>query len=71
MTAPPDATAPVVGPTPPRLIKFRSVAVTGLFVLAVFYTLHLGRPFFLPLVLAFLLFQKQFISGITAGAIKQ
>jgi len=25
----------------------------------------------LPLVLAFLLFQKQFISGITAGAVKQ
>ena len=25
----------------------------------------------LPLVLAFILFQKQFISGITAGAIKQ
>lgn len=33
----------------------RSVALTGLLVLAVFYTLYFGRPFFLPLVLALLL----------------
>ncbi len=57
MTTPPEATEPVADPAKPRLIKFRSVAVTGLFVLAVFYTLHLGRDFFLPLVLAFFLAQ--------------
>lgn len=33
----------------------RSVALTGLFVLALFYTLYLGRSFFLPIVLALLL----------------
>jgi len=33
----------------------RSLALTGLFVLAAFYTLYLGRSFFLPLVLALLL----------------
>lgn len=33
----------------------RSVALTGLLILAVFYTLYFGRPFFLPLVLALLL----------------
>ncbi|MEO8634994.1 MAG: AI-2E family transporter [Gemmatimonadales bacterium] len=58
MTAPPELPAPVVDPVPPpRLLKIRSVATTGLFILAVFYTLHLGRPFFLPLVLAFFLAQ--------------
>jgi predicted PurR-regulated permease PerM len=36
-------------------IAVRSVAVTGLFVLAVFYTLHIGRVFFLPIVMALLL----------------
>lgn len=33
----------------------RSIALTGLFVLALFYTLYLGRSFFLPIVLALLL----------------
>src|SRR6185295_14375553 len=33
----------------------RSLALTGLFVFAAFYTLYLGRSFFLPLVLALLL----------------
>jgi len=33
----------------------RSIALTGLFVLAVFYTLYFGRAFFLPIVLALLL----------------
>jgi predicted PurR-regulated permease PerM len=33
----------------------RSLALTGLFVLAAFYTLYLGRSFFLPIVLAILL----------------
>ncbi|HKI05190.1 MAG TPA: AI-2E family transporter [Thermoanaerobaculia bacterium] len=33
----------------------RSLALTGLFVLAAFYTLYLGRDFFLPIVLALLL----------------
>src|SRR5688500_19893533 len=32
----------------------RHVALVGLFVLAVFYTLHLAQPFFLPVVLAIL-----------------
>ena len=33
----------------------RSVALTGLFILASFYTLYLGRSFFLPIILALLL----------------
>ena len=36
-------------------VETRSVAVTGLFVLAVFYTLYFARAFFLPIVLAVLL----------------
>jgi predicted PurR-regulated permease PerM len=56
MTTPPAPIEPAAA-AQPRLLKFRSVAVTGLFVLAVFYTLHLGRDFFLPLVLAFFLAQ--------------
>ncbi|MEO7985097.1 MAG: AI-2E family transporter [Gemmatimonadales bacterium] len=36
-------------------VEVRSVAITGLFVLAVFYTLYFGRSFFLPIVLALLL----------------
>jgi predicted PurR-regulated permease PerM len=47
-------------PRAPRLsaaiiAEFRSVATTGLFLLAVFYTLHLGQDFFLPIVLALVL----------------
>jgi predicted PurR-regulated permease PerM len=36
-------------------MEVRSIAVTGLFVLAVFYTLYFARAFFLPIVLAILL----------------
>ena len=35
-------------------LTVRSVASTGLFVLAIFYTLHLGRVVFLPIVIAVL-----------------
>ncbi len=33
-------------------LNIRSVALTGLFVIAVFYPLHLGRMIFLPMTLA-------------------
>jgi predicted PurR-regulated permease PerM len=33
----------------------RSIALTGLFILAAFYTLYFGRAFFLPIILALLL----------------
>lgn len=33
----------------------KSIALTGLFILALFYTLYLGRAFFLPIILAILL----------------
>lgn len=36
-------------------VEVRSIAITGLFVLAVFYTLYFARSFFLPIVLAVLL----------------
>jgi predicted PurR-regulated permease PerM len=36
-------------------IEIRSLAITGLFVLAAFYTLYFGKEFFLPIVLAILL----------------
>jgi predicted PurR-regulated permease PerM len=36
-------------------MEVRSIAITGLFVLAVFYTLYFARAFFLPIVLAILL----------------
>ncbi len=36
-------------------LSIRSVALTGLFVIAVLYTLHLGRVIFLPITLAILL----------------
>ncbi len=36
-------------------IEIRAVAITGLFVLAIFYTLYFARPFLLPVVLAILL----------------
>jgi predicted PurR-regulated permease PerM len=36
-------------------IEIRSLAITGLFVLALFYTLYFARAFFLPIVLAMLL----------------
>jgi predicted PurR-regulated permease PerM len=36
-------------------VEIRSLAITGLFVLALFYTLYFARAFFLPIVLAILL----------------
>ncbi len=67
----PDITAEALKPepaptgTPPNVGKLanllgenadaRHVALIGLFVLAVFYTLHLAQDFFLPIVLAILL----------------
>ncbi|HUR95954.1 MAG TPA: AI-2E family transporter [Gemmatimonadales bacterium] len=36
-------------------VEVRSIAITGLFILAVFYTLYFARAFFLPIVLAVLL----------------
>jgi predicted PurR-regulated permease PerM len=36
-------------------LEIRSVAITGLFVLALFYTLYFAKAFFLPIVLAVLL----------------
>jgi predicted PurR-regulated permease PerM len=36
-------------------VEVRSIAITGLFVLAVLYTLHFARTFLLPIVLAVLL----------------
>jgi predicted PurR-regulated permease PerM len=36
-------------------IEIRSLAITGLFVLALFYTLYFARAFFLPIILAVLL----------------
>jgi len=38
-----------------RLRGIRSFALTGLFILAAFYTLYLARSFFLPIILALLL----------------
>lgn len=34
--------------------QIHSIALSGLFILAVFYTLYVGREFFLPVILAFL-----------------
>jgi len=45
---------PIPVPFPVR-VDIRSVALTGLFMLAVFYTLYFGRSFIVPLVLALLL----------------
>ncbi|HEV8343675.1 MAG TPA: AI-2E family transporter [Candidatus Binatia bacterium] len=38
-----------------RPFRIHSVALSGLFILAVFYTLYVGREFFLPVTLSFLL----------------
>jgi predicted PurR-regulated permease PerM len=63
----PRALDPAPAPTgqPPNVTKLanllgegadaRHVALVGLFVLAIFYTLHLAQAFFLPIVLAILL----------------
>ena len=48
-----------------RPLKARGVALTGLFVLAVFYTLFFARAFFLPLVLALLL--NLLLAPVVAG----
>jgi len=42
-------------PSVPDRLARASFALTGLFVLALFYTIHVGRVFFLPIVLAVLL----------------
>jgi predicted PurR-regulated permease PerM len=55
MTAP-LSPPPAPGSRAPRAIaELRSVAITGLFVLAVLYTLHLARDFLVPIVLALFL----------------
>jgi predicted PurR-regulated permease PerM len=49
---------PDIGKTEEALrdrVDIRSLAITGLFVLALFYTLYFARAFFLPIVLAMLL----------------
>src|SRR5918992_2973436 len=38
-----------------RALDIRSVALTGLFVLAIFYTLYFARDFILPILLAWIL----------------
>jgi predicted PurR-regulated permease PerM len=60
--ADPDAGQPVETPDIRKTgealrdqLEIRSIAVTGLFVLALFYTLYFAREFFLPIVLAVLL----------------
>src|SRR5262245_25887120 len=63
MSSPPDARVGVdaeadAAPTPtpfPVRVDIRSVALTGLFVLAVFYTLFLARTFLVPLMVGLLL----------------
>ncbi|MFN8650285.1 MAG: AI-2E family transporter [Gemmatimonadales bacterium] len=47
--------APAPRPSRAAIAELRSFAITGLFVLAVFYTLHLGKEFFLPIALALFL----------------
>jgi predicted PurR-regulated permease PerM len=49
-----DDERPLPVPFPVR-VDVRSVALTGLFILAVFYSLYVGRSFFVPVVLALLL----------------
>jgi predicted PurR-regulated permease PerM len=49
-----DEERPLPIPFPVR-VDVRSVALTGLFILAVFYSLYVGRSFFVPVVLALLL----------------
>jgi predicted PurR-regulated permease PerM len=52
---PADEEPPPPAANRPRGSTIRSAAAAGLFVLAAFYTLYLGRSFFLPIVLALLL----------------
>jgi len=49
-----DEPAPTPTPLPVR-VDIRSIALTGLFVLAVFYTLYVARAFLVPLVVGLLL----------------
>lgn len=51
MSAPP----PTASPARFRTAELRSVAISGLFVLAVFYTLHLAQDLIMPVVLAMFL----------------
>jgi predicted PurR-regulated permease PerM len=63
MNSPPEASVGVAAetdaattPTPfPVRVDIRSVALTGLFILAVFYTLYVGRSFLVPLMVGLLL----------------
>lgn len=48
-------TSPAPRASRATIAELRSVAITGLFVLAVFYTIHLGKEFFLPIALALFL----------------
>ena len=47
--------SPEAGEALPDRLEIRSIAITGLFVLAVLYTLYFARAFLLPIVLAVLL----------------
>ena len=56
MTDPRESAAPTLAPpSRKKTAELRSLSVTGLFILAVFYTLHLARDLFLPIVLALFL----------------
>ncbi len=50
-----EAPQHVLAAGPLQALTFRSLMLTGLFLLAVFYTLRLARDLFLPLLLAFFL----------------
>ena len=52
---PPEGAPPTETVAPAPKLGVRSIATTGLFILAVLYTLYLARPFLLPVVLALLL----------------
>jgi len=60
-------TPPPSSPFSSRLFR-PSVALTGLFVLALFFALHEGRAFFLPVVLVLLL---HFLLGPSPGRSKR
>ncbi|MBK8006298.1 MAG: AI-2E family transporter [Gemmatimonadetes bacterium] len=56
MTDPRESAPPTLAPpSRKKTAELRSLSVTGLFILAVFYTLHLARDLFLPIVLALFL----------------
>jgi predicted PurR-regulated permease PerM len=70
MTDPPRISAPVSTGRSTRatIAELRSVAITGLFVLALFYTLHLARDLFLPIVLA--LFLSLLLRPVVRGLVR-